>query len=328
MKDLARIVLLLALLPVIGTLGFMGVEGWGFLDALYMSMITLTTVGYREVHPLSRPGQVFVMLYLVLGLGVFLFGVVRLGEMVVRAELRTWLGRRHMSEQLKSIQGHVIVCGFGRMGRSLCRQLVAQDLSVVVVERDAAAAAACRDEGLVCVQGDATDDTNLLAAGIARASSLAAVLSSDADNLYVILSARLLAPQLRIITRADDEKSVVKMQKAGANRVISLYETSAVKMAQLLASPNLEDFIEVFTSHGRALDLAELRLGADSPYVGRTLAQTDLRQKGLLVVGVRRASGELILPPPAETQLRPDDELIVIGTADAVTTVLGPRSRR
>lgn len=322
MKDTVRIVVLLVMLPIIGTLGFMAIEGWGVLDALYMTMITLTTVGYREVHPLSRPGQVFVMLYLVLGIGVFFFGVVRLGELVVRAELHTWLGRRRMSEQLKSMQDHVIVCGFGRMGRNLCRRLAQQRIAVAVVERDAAAAAACREEGWACVEGDATDDRQLIAAGIARARGLAAVLSSDADNLYVILSARLLSPPLQIIARADDEKSVVKMQKAGANRVISLYETTAVKMAQLLVSPNLEDFIEVFTTGGRALDLAEIRLEAGSTYVGRTLAQTDLRQRGLLVVGVRRSSGDLVLPAGAETQLHADDELIVLGPAEAVSAVL------
>lgn len=322
MGPLVRTVALLATLPILGALGFHFIEGWNLLDSVYMAVTTITTVGFQEVHPLSAAGRVFVIVYLIAGLGAFLFAVVQVGEIIVRAELRDWLGRRRMGIELKSMKDHFIVCGCGRMGRTVCRQLAARKLPFVAIDRDEAALADGQREGWPWLVGDATDDRTLQAAGIDRARGLAAVLSTDADNLYVVLSARLLSRDLRILSRASDEKSVAKMEKAGANRVISLYATGAAKMAQLLTNPNVEDFMEVVTGEGSEVDLAEIHVTRQASYVGRTLAQTDFGPRGVIVVGIRRPSGELLLPPPSTAVIQPDDCLIVLGKAAAIAELI------
>jgi voltage-gated potassium channel len=312
-------------LPIIGTLGFHWIEGWDYFDSLYMSVITLTTVGFSEVRPLSTPGRAFVIVYLVVGMGVFFYGIVQIGEMIVRAELNHWhwLGRRRMDMRLKSIEGHYIICGAGRMGRSVCRHLHEKNHQFVVIDRDEAAVEACREEGWVAIQSDATDDRCLVEAGVNRARGLAAVLTSDADNLYVVISSRLLAPELQIISRATDEMSAAKLQKAGADRVISLYDIGGMKMARLLLKPDLEDFFEIFTREGGELDLVEIHVAAGDAMSGKRLDQTNFSRLGVMIVGIRRAGGALILPPSGSTEIQVDDELIALGKSDAIARVIG-----
>ncbi|MBX9655175.1 potassium channel protein [bacterium] len=318
---LVRLVVILSLLPLIGTIGFMLIEDWHPFDALYMSMITLTTVGYGEVHPLSTPGRTFVMIYLVVGLGLFLYCLSQVGEMVVRTEMRSWLERQRMGTAIKSMRDHFIVCGFGRMGRALCRALADDHLPFLVIDTDEKALASAAEEGWACQYGDVTDDRILIEAGIDRARGLATVLSSDADNLFVVMSARLISPKLQIIARASEESSGAKMRKAGANRVISIYHAGAMKMAHLLARPNLEDFFEVFSTKGGSLDLAEIHITTSGPYVGKSLEETDFSQRGVIIVGIRRANGELILPALRSTRIAANDRLIAMGRPEGIASI-------
>lgn len=322
MIKLYRIPFLLVVLTAVGTLGFQLVEGWGFIDSLYMTIITLTTVGYKEIHPLSPAGQLFVIGFLVLGLGVFLYGIVQLGEMVVRTELRVWLGRRKMENVLRSLRDHFVVCGFGRMGESVCRQLAASSLPFVVIEREGDRLDACREEGWQWLAGDATDDRILLAAGLERARGLATALGSDADNLYVVLSARLLSPRLQILARASDPHDGEKMRKAGADGVISPYQAGAVKMFQLLTNPHVENFIEVVTTAGTEMDLAEVTVDESSPHAERLLSDTDFSARGVIVVGIQRKDGTLLMPPPGSARIRPGDLLVVLGRAESVRELI------
>ncbi len=322
MRRLVWTVAVLLILNLVGTGWFWLVEGWSLLDASYMTVITLSTVGFEEVRPLSAGGRLFVMAFLICGLGVFLFAVVHLGEMVVRAELGNWLRRRGMSSALKSVTDHFVVCGFGRMGRTICRHLVDRQLPFVVIDNDENALSDCEQNGWLCVRDDATDDRTLLDAGIERARGLAVVLDTDADNLYVVLSARLIAPDLQIIARAVDESSAAKMEKAGANRVVSLYATGAATMAHLLINPRVEDFFEIVSASGAPLDLAEIRVSAASPYANQTLEEADFRQRGVIIVAIRRPDGEILLPPPGTAMIRPDDKLIALGQVSAVSQFL------
>ena len=322
MRRLAWIVAVLAILTAVGTGWFWLVEGWSLLDSAYMTVITLSTVGYSEVRPLSDRTRVFVMLYLVSGLGVFLFAVVQLGEMVVRAELGSWLRRRGMNSTLQSVKDHFIVCGFGRMGKTICRHLAERKLPFVVVDNDEEALIECEQKSWPCVRDDATSDSTLIDAGIERARGLAVVLDSDADNLYVVLSARLIAPKLQIIARATDESSAHKMEKAGANRVVSLFATGAATMAQLLINPHVEDFFEIVSGTGMTLDLAEIRVTANSTCANRALAETDFRKRGVIIVAIRRPDGEILLPPLASTKIHPNDVLIALGKVSAVSELL------
>ncbi len=317
-----RVIGVLVVLTAVGTAWFWLVEGWPFLDAAYMTVITLTTVGYREVRPLTLHSQIFLMIYLVCGLGVFLFSVVELGEMVVRAELTGWLRRREMSKALKSMRDHYIVCGFGRMGRTICQQLSRHRLPLVVVDQDDQAAAECEQQGWLCVCGDATEDRVLVEAGIERARGLAVVLDSDADNLYVVLSARLISPGLQIIARAADEIGARKMERAGANRVVCLYAAGARTMAQFMINPRVEDFFEVVSAASGAMDLAELRIDPSSKYAGQVLGETDFRSRGIIIVAIRRANGTMEVPPSARSRIDVGDSLIALGDSEAIAAFL------
>jgi voltage-gated potassium channel len=309
-------------LTAIGTIGFHWIEGWDFLDSLYMAVITLTTVGFNEVHPLGPGGRIFAMVFLVVGLGVFMYGAVALGEFVVQAQLGAWLGRNKMSTTLLKMKNHFIICGFGRFGRSLCEELAARGLPFVIVEADAEVAAYCQEQGYVFLVGDATEDAVLRDAGIERARGIACTLPSDAANLYVVMSARLLQKDLQILSRATTEKDAMKLRRAGADRVISLYATGAAKMAQLMANPRVEDFFEVVTAKGKSMDIAEVQVAPKASYAGRTLAQSGFRDRGIMVVGIRRASGELLIPPGPNDAIDVGDCLIVMGKVGAVQLLL------
>jgi voltage-gated potassium channel len=227
-----------------------------------------------------------------------------------------------MDRAIKAIKDHHIVCGFGRMGRALCDQLAAKKQRFVIVDRDEQVLRQAGEVGWLYVVGDATDDRILQSAGIERARGLAGVLPDDADNLYVVLSARLLSKDLQIVSRASDEASLRKIEKAGANRVISVYSASAAKVAQFLANSDLESFIEIFTAQGNELDLAEIHVAADGPYAGLTLADLDFRDLGILIVGIRRADGELDLPPSPQATINPNDRLIALGKSAAIAELL------
>lgn len=322
MGSVLRIILLLMALTLFGAFGFMLIEEWGFLDSLYMAVITITTVGFEEIRPLSGGGRIFVIAYLALGIGVFFYGIVQIGEIVLRAQFGEWLGRRKLEKAIKTMKNHLIICGFGRMGRQISRQLAAKGLPFVVIDREEEALSECREEGWTWILGDATDDRVLEEAGVTEARGLATVLPSDADNVYVILSARLLSPKIQIIARAGDEKSVVKMERAGANRVVSLYATGAMKIAHFLIHPSVERFLEVITAEGRELDLAEVHVTERAPYAGKALMETDFSSQGIIIVGIRRPGGELLLPPPSAATLDPGDLLIALGKAEAIENLI------
>ncbi|MCA9102674.1 MAG: potassium channel protein [Pirellulales bacterium] len=316
------IVLTLCAVPLLGAAGYMMIENWNFVDSLYMSVITITTVGSEVVHPLSRAGKIFQICYLIFGLGVFFVCVVEEGEIIVRAVMRDRVGRKRMDRAINAMKDHHIICGYGRMGQELCAQLTARRHPFVIIDRDEVVLQQAADQGWLYVVGDATDDRTLQAAGIERARGLAAVMSDDADNLYLVLSARLLSKDLQIVARASDDASLRKIEKAGANRVISVYGASANKAAQFLANTDLESFVEIFSSEGNELDLAEILVAADGPYAGLTLAELEFRDMGVLIVGIRRASGKLDLPPSSQARVEPNDRLIALGSTPAIEKLL------
>ena len=318
----ARAVSVLLILPLLATTAFMIVEGWSFFDALYMSVITLTTVGYNEVQPLTFGGRIVVIVYLAVGLGMFLFAVAQVGELVVGMQLGGLREKRKMKSTIDRMTKHIVVCGYGRVGRRMCMQLRESAQAFVVIDRDAQAIEDLTAEGQFGLCGDATDDAMLEAAGLARARGMAAVLPSDADNLYVVLSGRLLNPKLQIMARASDESAVPKLQRAGADQAISMYETSALKMARLLINPDLEDFLQVFTSQGNKLTLAEISIKDTTSFCGKTLRDTDLNTRGILVVGHQKPGRKIILPPRIDEQIEAGDTLIAFGDAAAISELI------
>lgn len=323
MRPLLTSVGMLLALTVIGTVGLRVIEDAPWLDCLFMAVISLTTVGYGETVPLSTAGRWFVMAYLFAGLGVFTYAATRIGQWIISAEMREfWEGRR-MEKNLAQLEDHYIICGLGRMGLTIARYLHDRNQPFVVIDRDVERLHAhCDSHGWLYVVGDATNDDVLRHAGIERAHALTTVLSTDADNIYVVLTARMLKAALSIVARASDEKAVQKMQHAGATRVVSPFSTGAVKIARFMLHPSIEDFLEVTDESGLDLELADLQLHEHSRYIGKRLLESDLREKGVMVLGVRRANGQRLIPPPGDTQLCAGDCLFVFGSSAAVNEMI------
>jgi voltage-gated potassium channel len=323
MKPLLSSVGMLLLLTVIGAVGLRWIEGAPWLDCLFMAVISLTTVGYEESVVLSPAGRWFIIAYLFAGLGVFTYAATRIGQWIVSAEIRKfWEGRR-MEKKIAQLRDHYIICGLGRMGTTIANYLHDRRKSFVVIDREAERLRSlCEPSGWLFLAGDATDDDVLRHAGIERAHALTTVLTTDADNVYVVLTARMLNARLPIIARASDDKAVQKLQHAGATRVVSPFSTGAIKMARFMLHPSIEDFLEVTDNSGIDLELAELQLHEQSRYIGQQLSQTDLREQGVMVLGVRRADGQRLIPPPDNTELRAGDCLFVFGSTSAVNDLI------
>ncbi|MHC5210460.1 MAG: potassium channel family protein [Planctomycetota bacterium] len=318
----ARVMAVLLCLQLLATLAFMLVEGWSFMDALYMSVITLTTVGYEEVHPLSAGGRVIVLVYLAVGLGVFLFGIALIGQFLVHIRLTDLRGRRKMEKTVRSLKNHLVVCGYGRMGTTLCQQLASSREKFVVIDKDADLIDAALEEGQLAIHGDATEDSVLRTAGIETARGLAAVLPSDADNLFIVVSARLLNPKLMVLSRASDERTAKKLEKAGADRVVSLYQAGGLKMAQMLTNPNLEDFMQILTDQGRSLELAEIIVPEAAGFCGKSVGETDFRKQGVLIVAHNKPGGRVIVPPQPDLTIDAGDTLFAFGAGESIEKMI------
>ena len=323
MRRLVFISLLLVALTSGGTMGIHFLTGRPWIESAYLAIITLATVGSEDVAKGDPDTMLFVMAFLVCGLGIFTYSAFQIGATVVDVQLRRILERRRMDKNIGTLRDHFVICGMGRMGSTMCRHLAARQQPFVVIDRDAVRLEeAARPHGWLSVHGDATDDQVLLAAGIERARSVATVLPTDADNVYVVLSVRMLTPKVQIIARASDDAAMKKLERAGATRVVSPFSSGAVKMARFMLNPSIEDFLEVADEHGNDLELADVQIGANSPYVGKQLAETDLRQKGVMVIGIRRANGERLLPPPGTAVLQAGDSLFAFGSAAAVNAMI------
>ena len=322
MRYLLRILAIIAALTLVGVFGFRLIEGWPWIDCVYMTVITLTTVGFREVEPLSESGKLFITIYLCAGLGVFMFALIELGQLLVSGVVREWMEKRSMEKVRKAMADHHIVCGFGRMGGTVCSELLEREVSVLVVDNDEQALEQCRERSLPFVHGDATEDRTLLNAGIETARGLVAALPSEADNLYAVLSARLLRKDILIVAKALSDEGAAKLKRAGADRVVNLYASSATKMTQWLVNPNVQDFIELVTNRGPELDITELAVSEASPFAGTTLGETDLRERGIMVVAIRKRGGDLVAAPEAGVRIDAGDSLLALAKSDAMTEFL------
>ncbi|GAB4136881.1 MAG: potassium channel protein [Planctomycetaceae bacterium] len=324
MRRIVAIASLLLILTLSGTVGLRLIEQSSWLDSLFMAVITLTTVGYEDVVGLSPAGKIFIITYLVFGLGVFTYSAFQLGQWVVSVEMRSFWEKRKMQKAISALENHFIVCGMGRMGETICEYLHERNKPFLVIDIDEnRLQEVCEKCGWLFLHGDATDDEVLKAAGVTRARSLASVLPTDSDNVYVVLSARLLSSDLKIIVRAGDEKAITKMERAGATRVISPFSTGAVKIARFMLNPSIDDFLEIADSQGNELELADVQISAESSYVGKTLKETDLRERGVMVIGIRRKNGERLMPPPGSTIIQEGDSLFAFGSATAVNAMIG-----
>ncbi len=307
----------LAAILIAGTFGFDHAEGKGLFTSFYFTFVTLTTVGYGDVVPVTTEGQVVSLS--IIALGLLFFGVVigSLTELLVEGQVRRIFGRIRMEKDIAGLSDHYIVCGFGRIGMIVCREFHRSGVPFVVVELDDNTAHRATEEGYLCHRGDATDDDDLTKAGILRARGLVSVLASDADNVYVTMSARDLNRRLQIVARGEEERTARKLARAGASRVISPYEIGGIRMAHAILKPSVIDFIEAATTSGSEIDMEEIRIQASSPFSGKTLADSGIRRGfGLIIVAIRKPDGRMSFNPSHQTVISPDDVLITMGHAE------------
>ena len=316
MQKIFFAVFMLLVILCIGTSGYMLIENGSFLDSLYMSVITITTVGYGEIIPLSPAGRVFTICLILVGVGFVLYLVGEVTESMVEVGLRKIRGRNNMEKRVAALKDHYIVCGFGRIGKVICKNFEENKIPFVIVESDPQELQKIDELGYLALSGDASSDEMLLKAGIKAAKGLIAVVSSDAENVYIILSARGLNPNLFIMARSSGaEGSETKLLRAGADKVISPYFIGACRMAQLVVRPTVVDFLDL-TVHGGELGLRleELRVSGDAALAGKRLMDSGLRKEyDLIVVAIKREGGEMQFNPKPETLILPGDILVVLG---------------
>jgi len=302
---------------VIGTLGFRVIEGWPLFDAFYMALMTLTTVGYGEVHPLSFPGRVFASFLMLVGVASVLVSFAILGDTLLRLELADYFGRRRRTRMLQQIAGHYIVCGAGRVGRSVVLELLRGGAQVVLVDNDPARVKWGEALGILTLTADASKDETLRQARIDTAAGLVSAIASDAENVYVTLSAKVLNPALQIAVRASDEQAQEKLRRAGATTVLTPYTFIGHRLAQSLLRPHVVSFLDVASTFGKTdldLEIVQLRIGPGSSLSSRTLEQASLgRTYGVIVLAVRRLSGTMEFNPQADVRLEAGDVLIAMG---------------
>ena len=312
------IVVLLISILTIGTLGFEMLEGWGFMDALYMTVITIATVGYQEIRPLGEAGRIFNMVLIFFGLGTTTYVAASVVRFMVEGRIRAIMGRRRLDRRIDRLRNHYIVCGYGRIGRILCQTLQQKPVDLVVVEKNPDLIPAMEQDRVLFIQGEATSEDVLQRAGIERAKGLAAVLATDTDNVFLVLTARQLAPQLMIIARASREESKSKLRAAGANIVESPYEMGAFRLAQRILRPAVTSFLEsAFSDARRDIQMEELAVGDDSVLAHVSLKDSGIRQKyNLIIIAIEKSDGTMIFNPSFDAEIRADDTLIVVGSSD------------
>jgi voltage-gated potassium channel len=307
---------------LVSTVGYRLIDPrYSLLESLYMSLITVTTVGHGEVHPLNETGRAWTMFVTVGGVLINAVVLSLVVAMIVEGQVRNLFGRHAVEREIAKLSEHVIVCGFGRMGSMVAEQLLAAGKDVVVVDIDPERVNVADRAGMAYILGDAQEEANLQAAGIERAGVLIATLADDADNVFVTLSARQVKPDLQIIARAQQAATEPMLLKAGATRVVCPQIIGSTRIADVVIRPAVVDFVEM--SHkGVDLEMDQLRLGGDAPLVGKTLAELALpRRAGVVVVAVLRSDGKAIYHPQPETRLSAGDTLVVVGRKGVAETV-------
>ncbi|MBO8130254.1 MAG: potassium channel protein [Candidatus Marinimicrobia bacterium] len=297
---------------VFGTIGYIVIEKWNFIDSFYMTIISITTTGFEEVHPLSHTGKIFTILIIVFGISAIAYTAGRATQYFIE---EYFFRSRRMMEKIRKLKDHYIVCGFGRMGKQICKELKNNGASFVVIESNPEQQETLKESGYLYIEGDATNDETLIESGVKRAKGLVSVVEKDADNIFVTLTARDLNRNLFIVTRAINEGSERKLIKAGANRVIKPYELGGHRMVQMLLRPYVVDFIDIVGKRGvYNLAMEEIQVEDGSILVGSKIAETPIRRElNIIVIAIYTKEGKFIYNPGPNVIIQSNDTLIVIG---------------
>lgn len=314
-RHLAISIALSLLILVTGTAGYIIIEDWRFLDALYMTIITISTVGYREVNQVGDIGRLFTIFLVLIGVGFTFYVMAAVVQFMVEGRVRIIMGRRRLDKHIDRLKDHFIVCGYGRIGRVLCRNLQRTAYELVVIEKNIDLVPAMDQDGVLYVTGDAGEETNLLRAGIKRARGLVAALATDTDNVFLVLSARQLAPELNIIARASHQGAKNKLSAAGANSVESPYEMGAASMAHRIIRPTVTNFLDLAFAHTRKdIQMEEIPVSENSRLTNVPLKDSGIRQDfNLIIIAIKKPDGTMLFNPSFEAALMPDDTVIAVG---------------
>jgi voltage-gated potassium channel len=324
------IILLSLLIVLLGTWGYMLIEGWNVLDALYMTVITFSTVGFMEVHELDGWGRLYTIALIFSGVGFFLYVAGALIQFMVEGRIRIILGRRRLDKRIGRLKGHYIVCGYGRIGRVLSRHIRRKPTEIVVIEKDPTLVSAMEEDGVLYISGDAADEANLIKAGIERARGLIAVLATDADNVFLVLTARQLAPKLYIMARAGAEGSKAKLTAAGANKVESPYDMGASSMAQRIIRPTVTSFLDLAFAHKRKdIQMEEIPVSPQSALKDVMLKDSGIRQNyNLIIIAIKKSDDQMLFNPHFESVLESGTTVIAVGeqkNLQQLEKILNPR---
>jgi len=305
-----------------GTIGFSLIEHWNILDSLYMTVITISTVGFQEVHELSPTGRGFSIILIVVGVGATFYGLGVFFELLVEGQIRGLMGKRRMERSLRRMKDHYVVIGYGRVGRRVVDELRRRNKKLVVIESEPRLQDQMTEEKIPFVPGDATEDKTLEAAGIRDAQCLVVSLPNQADNVLITLTARQMCSGLRIVARADEDGADKKLRLAGADAVVCPHETGGMRMAIASVSPNVLDFMQVAGGDEGGIRIDELQIAEKSELCGSTLRESPIRSKlGLTVVALKKADGTMRFSPDASERIEANDILIVIGPPDKLGTL-------
>jgi voltage-gated potassium channel len=314
LRNLRTIGALLLLVMAVGTAGYHYIEGWSWFDGFYMVITTLTTIGYQEVHPLSHAGRIFNVFVILSGVSLLALGVGALSQALLEFELQSFFGRRRMEREIGRLDGHYIICGLGRVGRSVARELGRKPVPFVILENNETKRQRFASENWLVIAGDATQEQTLRQAQIERARGLVAATTTDATNLYIVLTARGLNPHLKIIARASEDAAEKHLHTAGADAVVSPYSFAGQRIAQSLLRPHVVSFLDTATTHlGMDLEIGEIHITPTSAFAGKTLESSRIRQeRGVIVLAIKRREGMRFNPAPDE-RIEADDCLIAMG---------------
>ena len=297
---------------VLGTVGYILIEGWNFYDSFYMTILSISTTGFQEVHPLSNSGKLFTIIVIIFGLTSIAYFGGRVAQAVIESYI---LRRRQMSIKLKLLKNHYIVCGYGRMGKHICQDLLSENVPFVVIEKEKELIDQLMEIGYVYVVGDSSSDEVLTQAGVKNAKGLIAVVSSDAENVFTTLSAKALNPKIFVVSRCLSDESESKLKKAGADRVVKTYEMVSHRMANLLLHPGVAEFLNIVAASGpTGLRLEELPIQEGSPLIGKSLAESPIKSRlDIMIVMINRNDGQFIYNPGSDEIIQLGDRLLAIG---------------
>ncbi|MGD8649972.1 MAG: potassium channel protein [Desulfobacterales bacterium] len=314
-KKLRYSMIMLAALVAFGTIGYYTFEHMPLFDAFYMTIITISTVGFSEIVPLTQTGRSITVVIIILGISIGTYTIGSIVQWLVGGELQKIFGRRKLQKQIADLKGHFIICGFGRIGHVICKELLDDEIKFVVVEQNPAAIEALLLLKYLCIEMDATSEDALLAAGIMNARGLVTAVNSDANNVFITLTAKGLRPDIFILARASEEKNEEKLIKAGATRVVSPYLIGARRMAHVLKRPTVMDFIDIATMGNHlGLIMEEAKIGESSSLIGKNLLNSQLRQDfGIIVVAIKKITGQMLFNPPPSESLDSGDVIVAIG---------------